>query len=185
MGLVNIWRRIQGHLRSWAKWEVAKSLFVKPTFSAVVAHPYRSALFLGFLFYFFVAGIILHLRWLFETAFVFLASRETQRLVHDVCQNISTLVEKVSSFQNVARLEELLGKCDLMNVKLNFILLISGLTCLTFLLWLIFHHFPSENDAGSPKKEALMPLNAATDMNHGDDVCMSDAGLPTNQQPSA
>ena len=189
MALLGIIRRIQARLRQWAEWEVAKPLFVKPIFLAVVNHPYRSALCLLLFSYLCVAGVFLHLRCLLEIVLAFFFRRDTQRLVHDVCHNISTLVEKVASFQNLARVEELLSKCDLMNVKLNGVLLMLGFTCLTGFLGVMYYHFPAGNEVGSPQKETPIPpevtAKASTDADLGDDVSVSDAGRPTNQQPSA
>jgi len=53
----------------------------------------------------------------------------------------------------------------------------------------MYNHFYSGNDIGSPKKEAAIPVGdtakASIDTDPGEDVSVSDAGRPTNQQPSA
>ena len=187
---MGIWAEWKASFRTWAEWEVAKTQFVKPIFFEVVNHPRKSALCLVFFFYFFLVGVFNRLGCLLEIILAFFARRETQRLVHDVYHNISELVEKMSSFQNIIHAEELLSNNRMMNVKIN-VLLILVFTCLTCtcLLGAMYYHFSSRNDAGSPKNETPIPLEAAAkapaEAVLDDDISVSDAGLPTNQQPSA
>jgi len=179
-------RRWLAQVRSWAEWKTAKTQLIRPLFDVIVANRYKALLLFGLGFYFLVSGVVSHLSALLAAGLAFYSQRGTQLLIHDVCHNISLLYEKMSSFQNLASVEEMILKCDLLNVKLNCVLLIA-VACLTWIVWVTCLHFKQSDGIADapPRKDATAATVMAPTATDADDVTMSDSGFPTNMQPSS